>query len=260
MPVRPRAIWKPLLAACAAAWLPTRALAQQPGSELSRARERGAHVDRVVLMPTAQTQPRGTLFISDYEIVVPSVGYALSDRVQIAATGLSDFSQFGLLDVTLKASVLRTRYVHVAALASLDYARGDNDELPFGRATLVTQLCADPGCRSSFSLAASLVAHDQPDTLLPLALGAGFVGRISDTFDALLEYSAIVNAGPQLDVIDLPVYLAAYGARMRFGSHWALDVTLLRPMQEDDELRTKEPELLRFLGVPFLVLTWRVEP
>jgi len=223
-------------------------------------REHGAHADRVVLVPTAQTQPAGTLSLSDYELVFPSVGYALSDRVQTTVTGATDFSKFVFVDASLKARLVQSRYLHVAAIASLDYAAGENEELPFGRATAVAQLCADAGCRSSLSLAATLIAHDAPDTILPLGLGAGFVARLSELVDFLLEYSALLNAGPELELIDLPIYLAAYGVRFSFGRHWALDVTLLRPMREDTGLRSGDVALFQFLGVPFLALTCRFQP
>lgn len=233
------------------------ALADERAPRLAPAREHSAHGDRVILVPTAQTHPEGTLFLSDYEIVVPSVGYAWTDRVQTALTGTTDFSQFVFVDLSTKASLVQSRFLHVAATASLAYAGGEDEQLPFGRATLIAQLCADAGCRSSLSLAASLFAHDAPDTILPLGLGAGFVARLSSSVDVLLEYSMLLNAGPELELIDLPLYLVGYGARFNFGDQWALDVTLLRPMQEDDNLRVGDVELFQFLGVPFLALTFR---
>lgn len=237
------------------------ALRKNASGEASRAasREHSAHGDRVILVPTAQTQPAGTLFLTDYEIVVPSVGYAWSDRVQTSVTGTTDFSQFVFVDLSMKAALLRSRHVHLSAMASLDYAAGEDEELPFGRATLVAQLCADAGCRSSLSLAGSLIAHDAPDTILPLGLGAGFVASVSDGMDVLLELSAVLNAGPELELIELPLYLVGYGARFDFGSQWALDTTLLRPMQEDSGLRSGDVGLFQFLGAPFVVLTFRTD-
>lgn len=252
---------------CALAWglagafvsvAPPVARADATAAQLAAVREHSAHGDRVILVPTAQTHPAGTLFLTSYEIVVPSIGYAWSDRVQTAVTGTTDFSEFLFLDLSMKASLVQSRYLHVAATASLDYATGEDEELPFARATVIAQLCVDAGCRSSLSLAGSLFAHDAPDTILPLGLGAGFVARISDTIDVLLEYSALFNAGPELELIELPVYLAGYGARFNFGSQWALDVTLLRPMQEDPGLRNGDVELFQFLGLPFVALTFRL--
>jgi hypothetical protein len=250
-----------LTLATASAQADDAALRNKASGEASRdaSRDRSAHADRVILVPTAQTQPAGTLYLTDYEIVVPSVGYAWSDRVQTSVTGTTDFSQFVFVDLSMKAALLRSRYLHLSATASLDYAAGENEELPFGRATLVAQLCADAGCRSSLSLAGSLIAHDAPDTILPLGLGAGFVAGVSDGVDVLLEFSAVLNAGAELELIELPLYLAGYGARFNFGSQWALDATLLRPMQEDAGLRSGDVALFQFLGVPFLVLTFRTD-
>jgi len=218
-----------------------------------------AHADRVVLMPTAETHPAGTLFFDGYEIVVAGAGYALTDDVQASITFASDFSSTVFVDLSCKGNLLRSRYLRLAAAASLDYAHGEQDELPFGRATGIAQLCADPGCRSSLSLGFTLVAHDAPDTIVPLGLGAGFIAHVGGDFDMLLEYSAVLNAGRELDLIDLPVYLLAYGARMSGNRHWALDVTLLRPLRADSTLRSRAPRVFDLLGVPFLAFTYRVD-
>src|SRR5689334_3362997 len=56
--------------------------ARPPAADTERSvRQSSAHADRVVLVPTAETQPQGTLFLSSYEIVGAGVGYAFSDRV-----------------------------------------------------------------------------------------------------------------------------------------------------------------------------------
>ena len=265
MDPRSRALCPTLGVLCALSALgPTPARADEhappPAPRLTAARAHSAHADRVILVPTAQTQPAGTLFLTDYEILVPSVGYAWSDRVHTTVTGTSDFSKFVFVDVSLKANLLQSRHLQLAATASLDYAAGEDEELPFGRATLIAQLCVDAHCRSSLNLAGSLIAHDAPDTILPLGVGVGFVARLSDSVELLLEYSAVLNAGPELQLIDLPIYLVGYGVRFDFGSQWALDVTLLRPMQEDSGLRSGDLELFQFLGVPFLAVTFRFEP
>ena len=81
-----RGITLPLVATCCAiaACAPGRVRADG-ASDSDEARAYSAHADRVVLVPTAQTQPRGTVFLSDYEIVMPSVGYAFTDDVQAAS-------------------------------------------------------------------------------------------------------------------------------------------------------------------------------
>ena len=59
-----------------------------PPEEPRDIRFRDANVDRVIAVSTAETHPAGTFYFTDYEIAVLSVGYSISDRVQLTLTGL----------------------------------------------------------------------------------------------------------------------------------------------------------------------------
>lgn len=220
-----------------------------------------AHADRVLLVPTAETHPRGTLFLSSYEIVVPSVGYAFTDRLQGSITGLTDFAGGAFVEVNLKANLLRSRALRVAALSSIDYVRGGEDgELLLGRAGATAQICFDLACRNSLSLSATLVAHDELDTVLPLGLGAGFTAQIDDDLVALLEYTALVNAAREFEFIDLPLYLVGYGVRIAPHPSWSLDIAFLRELASNPEIRPDGITLFDLLGVPFVAFTYRFVP
>ena len=84
------------------------------------ARHTDAHADRVLLVPSAETHPQGTLFASSYEIIILTVGYAFSDRVQASITGSTD-GHGGFGDLDLKANLLRSRYLRMAVLTSIDF-------------------------------------------------------------------------------------------------------------------------------------------
>ncbi|MGD8862763.1 MAG: hypothetical protein PVI30_22315 [Myxococcales bacterium] len=231
------------------------------------ARHTDAHADRVVLAPTAETHPAGTLYLTSYEILVPAVGYALTDRLQVTATGLTDF-RFAFADLTLKANVLRSRWLRVAAHSALDVIipdRSDDPEeddsgLVVGRVGGTAQICFELACRSSLSLSATLVAHDAADTILPVGVAAAFTARASDTITFLLEYDALLNATDNLPILDLPVYGLAYGVRFTGSRSWALDLTLLRRMQSESAIRSDRPGLFDLLGVPFVAFTYRFVP
>jgi hypothetical protein len=228
------------------------------------ARHTHAHADRVILVPTAETHPEGTLFLSSYEIVVPSIGYAVTDRLHASITGLTDFDAV-FVELNLKANVLRSRFLRIALTSSIDYSRGgdadeDNDELLFGRAGGSVQFCFELACRTSLSLAVMVVAHDELDTLLPMGLGAGFTAQLGEDLFALLEYSALINAAREFEFVDLPIYLVGYGLRIAPKPSWALDLTMLRAMESDDEVRAGDASLFDLLGVPFVAFTYRFLP
>jgi hypothetical protein len=226
------------------------------------ARHTQAHADRVILVPTAETHPAGTLFLSSYEIVVPSVGYAVSDRMHVSLTGLTDFED-AFFELNVKANLLRSRFLRVAVLSSIDYASGGDDDgaaMVFGRVGATAQICFDLPCMTSLSLSGMLVLHDELDTVLPLGLGAGFVARIDDDISALVEYAALLNAAREFEFIDLPLYLVNYGVRIAPASSWALDVTMLREMASDDTIRVGPAGLFDLLGIPFIAFTYRCKP
>ena len=163
---------------------------------------------------------------------------------------------------TLKANLLRSRWLRIAALTSIDFlhARDGGEDLLLGRPGVSAQLCFELACRTSVSLHAMLVLHDEPNTLLPFGFGAGFIARMSSDVSVLLEYDMLVNASRDLDLIDLPVFALGYGARISAAPSWALDLALLRRMQSDDSVRLQPPKLFDLLGAPFLAFTFRGVP
>lgn len=224
------------------------------------ARHLDAHADRVLLVPSAETHPQGTLFATSYEILMLSVGYAFTDRLQASVTGMTD-GHGGFVDFDVKANLLRSRWLRVAALASIDFLHSrDGEDLLLGRPGVSAQLCFELACRTSLSLHATLIVHDEPNTLLPLGFGAGFVARMSSDVSALLEYDMIINASRDLDLIDLPVFAVGYGARISTAPSWALDIALLRRMQSDETVRLTPPTLFELIGAPFLAFTYRGVP
>ena len=232
---------------------------QTPAAPERSARHTSAHADRVVLVPTAETQPRGTLFLSSYEIVGAGAGYAFSDRVHASAVGVTDLDAVWV-EINVKANLLRSRWLRIAAQTSIDYARGEDEEIPFGRVGGTLQLCFDAPCRSSLSAAATVVAHDAPDTLLPLGVGLGVIAYLSDELSLLLEYAGLLDAAENLELIDLPVYLVSYGIRISGHASWALDLALARSLKSEDGLRTGKVGVFDLLGVPLVAFTFRCEP
>jgi hypothetical protein len=229
------------------------------------ARAADAHVDRVLIVPTAETHPEGTLFITAYELLLPSIGYAITDDVQVSAFGFTDFKG-GLLELRVKANVMRTRALRVALGTSLDYVTSEPDDLEdpdaendflLGRADGMLQLCFDAACRSSLSSAITAAAPAQNELIFPIAFGAGLTIQGTKLVSVLLEYGAIVNAADDFELLPLPLHVVSYGVRFTWSRHWALDVGLARSLNPQRQIRTTPPELFDILGVPLLALTYR---
>ncbi len=232
--------------------------AAQPAPPVS-ARHLDAHADRVILVPTAETHPEGTLFGSVYELVMPSIGYAPTDRMQVSITGFTDFESGGFFELNLKANVLRSRWLRLALASSADYLRGGDDgELLFGRAGGTAQICFELACQSSLSLHATAFLHAELATILPIGLGAAFSAQMTRVLSLLIEYSALVNAAREFEFIDLPLYLVGYGLRLSVRPSWSLELSFLRSVQSDSEIRIGPADLFEVVGVPFLAFTYRV--
>jgi hypothetical protein len=110
------------------------------------------------------------------------------------------------------------------------------------------------------SLAATVVAHDAPDTVLPLGVGVGFIAFLSRELSLLLEYSGVLDAAETVELIDLPIYLVSYGVRISGCPSWALDLAFGRPLRSERGLRTGKVNLFEFIGVPLIAFTYRTEP
>jgi hypothetical protein len=205
------------------------------------------NVDRVLLVPTAETHPEGTWYLSSYEIVFLQVGYALSDRTQISLGVFPDFfSRDPLvpLDLTLKTVVARAGRARVAALVSATGLVGyQNSEALIGRAGGVVELCMDDACRSTLSSVVDFVLAGS----VVLADGIGAVVRTGDHFGLLMEVNSVVPLARDIGQINA----IGGGAGVRFFGHsWGIDLAVGGPLD-----RRTRPQLL-----PWLAATYRFLP
>ena len=168
--------------------------AGEAGERLGEARFTDAHADHVILMPTAETHPAGTLYFSDDEIEVLQLGFAPTNRLQVTVTGLAPLlrHQVGVFDVAGKLNVLRTDVVRVAVYGGVTAYADHPDEgtfRAFGRVGAVAQACFTRLCRSSVSLNASALLGrvDDMQQGTPMYLAAGGTFGLSRVFSILLE-------------------------------------------------------------------------
>jgi hypothetical protein len=209
-------------------------------------RFRDAHHDRVLLLPTAETHPAGTFYVSDYEIVVAQLGYALTDHTQLTLTGAPPLGVDRIvpLDLTLKTVILREPTVSVALLGSVSGIFGIPEiNGVVGRAGGAVSWCQPAWtCRVSFTFSSNLTLLGPASVVIS---GVGFVFRFDERFALLAELATAVPLGPVVGRVNG----AAGGAGIRFsGRRFGLDLGLIQ-LGKAGEPR---PPLL-----PLLVFSWR---
>lgn len=214
-------------------------------------RTRDAHADRVILFPTAETQPKGSFFVSSYELVLIQVGYAVTDDFQLSALVLPPLleEQPYFISPTLKLNLVRSEQGNVALLGGVDFITDeDGDESAvLARLGAAGQLCIDPACDSSLTANVhGWTALTEGDGSI-IFLSAGATIFVSELVSLLIEptYPLIVQDG---ETQDIDFFVLAYGVRLS-GSQFGLDLTLARPFGIDDS-----PFVL---GLPFVVASYR---
>lgn len=219
------------------------------------ARYVNANADRVLLAPTAETQPAGTLYFSVYELL-PQVGYAITNRTQIALGGLGA-PQGGFVDLSIKSNIMRKRNIRVSVGAAIDYAGVDGLNFGFGRASSVLQWCFRAHCLSSLSAGGTIILHNAPGVALPYGISLGLTTYLSDTTTLLLEYTSLMNATEDLFFIDFPIFLVSYGVRVRANPNWALDVAMVQSLSSSPPSIGRDRAIFEVLGFPFVAYTYR---
>ncbi len=226
-----------------------------------------ANVDRVVLSPTAETHPQGTIYGSLYEIVLPQVGFAPTQRLQLSLTGFSDLAADPsyIFEITVKANLLRTRSWRIAALTAIDVLRavddaaGTTESLMFGRLGGTLQYCFGDACQSSVNVSGMLVLSDKADAFFPFGAALGFVGHVAGVAKVLLEYGTLNSFSEGFPIDAIPFWYVGYG--MRFSQRsWGLDVVMIRDLDvKFPDGQRDGPNLGDVLGFPLLVFTYRLE-
>ena len=216
-----------------------------------------AHIDHVILMPTAETQPEGTFYVSNIEILFLQLGYAFTDDLQLTVT----FWPFSLVagspgfgDLSIKGNFFRSDRLSLAAWGGLGILRESDEGLFSGpdpettgiaRAGLSATVCADTACRLNLNfsgMAGTTLEKDRDEFVLGV-LSAGAQGRLGRWFSLLLEYQHWVISNSDND----SSHVVNYG--VRFSSRkFAVDTGILMPFNNDLDFP---------LGVPWLMLTYR---
>ena len=193
------------------------------------------------------THPEGTFYMSSTDIVFLQLGYAVTDSTQITLSGTPPLGEDAIfpLDLSLKTSLLAEGPVRVAAIGALTGLFGfEEGGFVVGRAGGVTQLCFDRACESSASVAMTALLAGPAFVTVP---GVGVIWRVASWGAVLFEADTLMPIGTEAG----EYHGVAVSAGFRFPYRtWALDLTLLRPLDVD------EPPPV----VPLLTFTYRFLP
>jgi hypothetical protein len=216
---------------------------------LGRPRYRDAHHDRLILAPTAETNPKGAFYATSYEIVLLQLGYSLSDTTQLSLTTTPPLGEEHVVpaDISIKTVLLRESHVSVAAIASASGILGFEEVSGFlGRAGAVATFCVDAeACRLSFSMSSN-IALIGPGSLL--FNGAGLSFRAGRIVSLLAELDSLIPLGEAVG--EANGLLAGVGVRLS-GRAWGVDMALMRA----GKARADVSDV-----VPFLAVTYRYVP
>jgi hypothetical protein len=225
--------------------------APAPQPEKRDPRVADANADRVVLLPTAYTHPKGTVYLSSNEIILLQLGYALSDSTQVTFTGtppIGDPDKVFVLDLSLKSAFVRDGPLRLAAIGSVSGIFGEIDQgnLVLGRVGAVAQLCADEACESSASISSNVLLAGPATFMLA---GAGGIWRVANWAALLLEVDTFVPLGNQIaqysGVAVVPGFRFPY-------KNWALDLAVARALDTKDP---PDPAV-----IPWIAFTYRFLP
>ncbi len=219
-------------------------------------READANADRVILLPTAETHPKGRLYFSAHEVIFWQLGYAFTDRIQATVTTWPVIvrDQPFFIDGSFKANFYRSDIARLALAGGVTYVASTvdtvNNTASVGRLALMGQLCVTRGCWTSVVGGLSAWVPLSQGTGSLYAGGIGVTSKLSKYVGLLFEVDSGAFYDQELRFAEGA--LVNYGVRFA-GSNIGVDLTMLKPAFSgaNDDL---------VMGIPWISFTYRTDP
>lgn len=216
---------------------------------LSAPRFRDAHIDRLLLSPTAETHPKGSFYVTDYEIFLLQLGYAVTDSTQISLSATPPLGEAGVVpaDISVKTVLLREPHVSVAAIGSATGILGFEEVNGFvGRAGAAATFCTEAtDCRLSFSMSTNVTLVGPASLLFS---GAGLNYRAGRIVSIIAEINSLIPLGEVIG--EANGLIGGVGARLS-GRAWGVDLSLLKAGKAGSNTAPV---------IPFIAATYRYVP
>jgi hypothetical protein len=239
---------------------PSNVVAASPAAAAVGATSDDPNIDRGLLLPTAMTQPAGSVTYNNYELLLHGVTYGITDRVQGSVTVLSpvvrDMPFVGFAAV--KGRVVSTDRFNLAVQGSLGWGHVFNvtdsgaGDLYSGGIGAFASYCLRQDCSSLLSASATYqlaIAGSSDNTAQTVIYGGSVVHRVGRHLKLLGEVtSAAGRAGGETENID--GVLVGYGVRFHT-DNIAADVGFLKPVTGG----VSDGDFL--VGLPFASVSYR---
>jgi hypothetical protein len=216
------------------------------------------NVDRGFLLPTAMTQPAGSVTYNNYELLLHGLSFGITDNVQASVTVLSPIVQdmpfvgFGAIKAHLPVG--ERLHLAVQGSAGFGHAFGGSEEADVYTlgAGAFASVCLREDCSS---LASGSVTYQMGFARgsgssggYLIIYGGSIVHRVTPHVKLLLEITSAAAGGSNTETDNMPGFLAGYGVRFHT-ANIAADVGFVRPFGEDSS------EFL--MGLPFASVSYR---
>lgn len=212
------------------------------------------NVDRGFLLPTAMTQPSGSLTYNNYELLLHGLTYGLTDRLQVSATVLApivkDLPFVGNLALKGRAFSVGRLHLALQGTGGLGARIGKGDgTVGFVGAGPLASYCLRADCSSLLNVSASYqLMFADGDPAHVVIYGGSLIHRVGEHVKLMLE--VVSAAGGQDDLDQAPAVLLNYGVRFHFNKI-AADVGFLRPIDDGGASDTF------VMGLPFANVSYR---
>jgi hypothetical protein len=247
--------------AVAAASDPEQVVERAPESPAARGAAGDANIDRGFLLPTAMTQPAGSITYNNYELFLHGVTYGITDRVQASVTVLSPIVQ-GMPFVgyaAIKGRIIATDRFNLALQGSFGGGHikilDEGSNFYSAGAGAIASYCLREDCSSLVSASATyqLGLHDLSsfsERLDTLIYGASVVHRVSRHVKLLGEVTSAAGNTPNSSLQNADGALVGYGVRFTTND-LAADVGFVKPFGGG------ATDANFIMGLPFVNVSYR---
>jgi len=231
-----------------------------PATPAAGATSADPNIDRGFLLPTAMTQPAGSVTYNNYELLLHGVTVGITDRVQGSVTVLSpivkDMPFVGFAAV--KGRILSTERFHLALQGSAGWghafdATADNANGYTVGAGAFASYCVRQDCSSLLSVSATyqLAIDPSVDEAAHIVIyGGSIVHRVSSHVKLLGEVASAAGRGRNEDFQNIEGVLVGYGVRFHT-DNIAADVGFIKPIATSGD----DGDFL--VGLPFVNVSYR---
>jgi hypothetical protein len=240
---------------------PAETVSAAPATPAARGASDDPNIDRGFLLPTAMTQPAGSVTYNNYELLLHGVSYGITDNVQASVTVLSpitkDLPFLGFAAV--KARIVSADRFHLALQGSLgwehsfDSSATSRDAYTAGVGAFASY-CLREDCSSLLSASATYQAvfpgsfSDRADMVI---YGGSIVHGVGRHFKLLAEVaSAAGRAASTGDVQNVDGVLVGYGVRFHTDA-LAADLGFMKPISGS----ATDGDFI--MGIPFASVSYR---